>query len=94
MTSSPPIRRLTRTLDSTGRQTDGYARPRLPLPFAACSVAVGMGVLVGWALGLEGLTRVFPASIITMKPNAALAFLLSGLGGSGRSRGRPGGQPF
>jgi two-component system sensor histidine kinase/response regulator len=37
-----------------------------------------VSVLVGWGLGIEPLTRVFPG-LIAMKPNAALAFVLSGL---------------
>ena len=37
--------------DSTGLQIEGVRRAWLPLPFAACSVALGVGVLVGWVSG-------------------------------------------
>ncbi len=38
---------------------------------------VGCVVLLGWALGIQGLTSLIPGSV-TMKANAALAFVLSG----------------
>ena len=45
---------------------------------AAALIALGGGVLIGWAVGIDPLMRVFPG-LITMKPNAAMAFLLGGL---------------
>ena len=49
-----------------------------PRACGSLSMALGLTVLVGWVLGIESLTRVLPG-LITMKPNAALGFLLGGL---------------
>jgi CheY-like chemotaxis protein len=59
-------------------QDRSLRRARMSRWLAACSVALGVGVLFGWFLGLDPMTRVLPG-LITMKPNAALGFLLAGL---------------
>ena len=61
--------------DQSGVEADGELTSRV---FGACSIALGVLVLVGWATGLEMLTRVVPG-MIAMKPNAAIGFLLAGL---------------
>src|SRR5689334_17132857 len=55
--------------------------PRGPLWAAAAgyaSVAVGLLVLVGWALGIETLKSVLP-NAMTMKPNTAVSLVALGL---------------
>ena len=49
-----------------------------PRCLAALTATLGASVLIGWALGIASLTRVFPG-LVTMKPNAALAFMLAGV---------------
>ena len=73
--------------DPIGQRPEQPRCSRLSGAFAASSVALGAVVLLGWALGFEGLTRVFPG-MITMKPNTALAFLLAGLAGLSILEGR------
>ena len=63
-------------LIATHRETT--SRRESPRLSSGSLIALGSAVLVGWWLGIDVLTRVFPG-MITMKPNAALGFLLSGL---------------
>ena len=77
---------------STGPERSGGPRPDLSRFFAAALVALGAVVLVGWALGIDVLTRVFP-DLVSMKPNAALAFLLAGSALWSIRDGRPSGRP-
>lgn len=44
---------------------------------AAVTALGGAGMLLAWALGLEWLTRILP-DMVSMKPNTALGFVLSG----------------
>lgn len=52
---------------------------------AVLSILVGGIVLLGWWLGIDGLKSLVPG-LLTMKVNAALAFVLLGVGILGRSR--------
>ena len=45
---------------------------------SAIAVLVGILVLFGWLFGIELIKRCGDTSLVTMKPNAALGFLLSG----------------
>ena len=48
-----------------------------PRTSALIAAAVGVAVLFGWALGIEGLTSVFPG-LVSMKVNTAACFVLAG----------------
>ena len=52
---------------------------RFSLSAAAAAATVGLAVLLGWALDIVVLKSVGPG-LVSMKPNAALAFVLVGLG--------------
>jgi len=57
---------------------DSRSRPlAIPGLCSAASIAIGISVLVGWALDVEFLKCVVPG-LIAMKPNAALGFVLAG----------------
>jgi two-component system, sensor histidine kinase and response regulator len=56
--------------------------------FAAGVFALGTLVLVGWAFGIDSLTRVSPG-MVAMKPNAAVGFLLGGMALWSIRQGRP-----
>ncbi|MGH8548670.1 MAG: hypothetical protein ACRERU_08760 [Methylococcales bacterium] len=51
--------------------------PRTRIPRLAAVVALGLTVLLGWALDISMLKSVFPR-LVTMKANAALCFMLAG----------------
>ena len=76
---------MTEPIPPTGAK---WRRIDIPGAFAACTVALGGGVLLGWALEVDLLKRVLPG-LISMKPNAALLFLLSGLAIGPIREGRP-----
>jgi PAS domain S-box-containing protein len=64
--------------DRSGVEVGGGSASGWSRALGACSIALGVLVLIGWATGIDALTRVFPG-MITMKPNAAIGFLLAGL---------------
>ena len=70
--------------------TEAVGGRRLDPPriMAAASFALGTMVLVGWVLGIDSLTRVFP-SMIAMKPNTAVGFVLGGMALWSIRRDRP-----
>ncbi len=82
-TSTPAIRtRIATTVARTG------SRPRaedLPLLAGIVCTAVGGIVLLGWWLGVDALKSIVPG-LLTMKVNAALAFVLIGVGLAFRTR--------
>jgi uncharacterized membrane protein len=53
--------------------------PELPIVAGGMAVAVGITVLLGWLLGLDTLKSFVPG-LLTMKVNAALAFVMLGIG--------------
>jgi len=58
----------------------GHAVTRLPVLARLCglsTIALGLFVLIGWALGIEPLKSVL-SGLETMKPSTALTFILSG----------------
>ena len=52
---------------------------RWTLPAGVLAILVGVAVLLGWALDIAALKSVLPGWV-SMKPNTAVAFVLSGIG--------------
>ncbi len=63
--------------ESPGQARSRRFRPDLRGSLAASAAAIGVLILVGWALDLAILKSVVPG-LIAMKPNAALGFVLAG----------------
>ncbi len=59
------------------RRAPGHQRLDVPAGLGVFASAVGVVVLAGWALDVRVMKCVFPG-LVTMKPNAALAFVAAG----------------
>lgn len=82
-TSTPAIR--TRIATTVARTGSRRRAEDLPLLAGIVCTAVGGTVLLGWWLGVDALKSIVPG-LLTMKVNAALAFVLIGVGLAFRTR--------